>query len=98
MTISVIIPAYKAADTIERALSSVAEQTLKPKQIIVIDDGSNDDTLKIVESFKERIYEIEIIIFKQQKKAKYDNDKSPLAPSAIFPAFTNPLTIIVVKK
>ena len=52
MTISVIIPAYKAADTIERALSSVAEQTLKPKQIIVIDDGSNDDTLKIVESFK----------------------------------------------
>ena len=66
MTISVIIPAYKAADTIERALSSVAEQTLKPKQIIVIDDGSNDDTLKIVESFKEHIYEIEIIIFKQQ--------------------------------
>ena len=40
MTISVIIPAYKAALTIERALASVTSQTLKPKQIIVVDDGS----------------------------------------------------------
>ena len=66
MTISVIIPAYKAALTIERALASVTSQTLKPKQIIVVDDGSDDDTLKIAESFRVHIHEIEMIILSQK--------------------------------
>ena len=66
MTISVIIPAYKAALTIERALSSVASQTLKPKQIIVVDDGSDDDTLKVAKSFTEHIQGIELIILSQK--------------------------------
>ena len=42
--ISVIIPAYKSADTIQRALQSVANQSLRPDEIIVINDGSPDDT------------------------------------------------------
>jgi teichuronic acid biosynthesis glycosyltransferase TuaG len=46
--VSVIIPAYNAAGTIIRALTSVALQTVKPAQVIVIDDGSNDETAKVV--------------------------------------------------
>jgi glycosyltransferase involved in cell wall biosynthesis len=42
-TISVIIPAYKAAGTIARAIDSILAQTLKATEICVIDDGSPDD-------------------------------------------------------
>ena len=42
--VSVIIPAYQAASTIGRALKSVASQTLKPQEVIVVDDGSTDLT------------------------------------------------------
>ncbi len=66
MTISVIIPAYKAALTIKRALASVATQTLKPEQVIVVDDGSDDDTFKIAEAFKDQLYGIELKIFSQK--------------------------------
>ena len=41
--VSVIIPCYRCADTIKRALGSVIAQTLPPEEIILIDDFSNDD-------------------------------------------------------
>ena len=42
--VSVIIPAYRAAATIGRALASVAAQTVKPREAVVVDDGSSDGT------------------------------------------------------
>ncbi len=42
--VSVVIPAYRAAGTIGRALAGVRAQTVRPREIIVIDDGSNDGT------------------------------------------------------
>jgi glycosyltransferase involved in cell wall biosynthesis len=44
MKISVIIPAYNAANTIGETLVSVVSQTLPPDEIIVINDGSSDNT------------------------------------------------------
>lgn len=46
--ISVIIPSYNRAHTLQRALDSVLNQTLKPKEIIVVDDGSTDDTKNVL--------------------------------------------------
>ena len=46
--ISVIIPMYNASKTIRRCLYSVMEQTYTDLEIIVIDDGSTDDSLRIV--------------------------------------------------
>lgn len=43
--VSVIIPCYRCADTIERALVSVARQSAVPEKVILIDDLSGDDTL-----------------------------------------------------
>lgn len=48
MSVSVIIPAYNAQDTIARALNSALEQTLPAAEIIVADDRSIDDTTAIV--------------------------------------------------
>jgi hypothetical protein len=42
--ISVVIPAYKAIGTIDAAIDSVLAQTVPPHEIIVVDDGSPDDT------------------------------------------------------
>jgi glycosyltransferase involved in cell wall biosynthesis len=47
MTISVIIPAYNAGDTLAETLASVLGQTLLPDEIIVVDDGSTDQTAQI---------------------------------------------------
>lgn len=50
MKISVIIPTYNSALTIERAISSVLSQSLKVDEILVCDDGSTDNTKQLVES------------------------------------------------
>jgi glycosyltransferase involved in cell wall biosynthesis len=55
MTISVLIPAYNAARTIEATLTSVLRQTDQPDEIIVLLDGCTDDTLDRIERFKDRI-------------------------------------------
>lgn len=44
MKISVIIPTYNRKHTLSRAISSVFSQTLKPFEIIIVDDGSTDGT------------------------------------------------------
>lgn len=47
--ISVVIPLYNKAAEIERALRSVLEQSVQPREVIVVDDGSTDGSAEIVE-------------------------------------------------
>jgi glycosyltransferase involved in cell wall biosynthesis len=47
--VSVIVPAWRAAATIGRALASVAAQTVAPREVIVADDGSDDGTAEAAE-------------------------------------------------
>lgn len=44
LPLTVVIPAYRRPDMVERALRSVAAQTCRPAEVIVVDDGSGDDT------------------------------------------------------
>lgn len=45
--VSVVIPAYRAARTIRRAIESVLRGTLRPREIVVVDDGSPDPTATV---------------------------------------------------
>jgi glycosyltransferase involved in cell wall biosynthesis len=49
--ISAVIPTYDREKTIARAIDSALAQELTAAEIIVVDDGSNDETRRIVESF-----------------------------------------------
>ncbi|CAM2056867.1 colanic acid biosynthesis glycosyl transferase WcaI [Desulfovibrionales bacterium] len=49
LRLSVVIPAYNAKDCIAAAIKTVADQTIQPYEILVIDDGSHDNTARLVE-------------------------------------------------
>jgi glycosyltransferase involved in cell wall biosynthesis len=52
---SVIIPTRNRAGLLRECLDSVAAQTYRPLEIIVVDDGSTDDTDSVVASFRKQI-------------------------------------------
>lgn len=55
MKVSVCITVLNEGENIERLLFSLLHQTKKPSEIIVVDGGSKDDTLKRVKKYKSRI-------------------------------------------
>lgn len=55
MRISVVVPTYNRADILGRTLASVLAQSLPPDEVIVVDDGSTDDTEAVVATFGSRV-------------------------------------------
>lgn len=58
--ISVVIPVYNIENYLERCLKSVTEQTYQKLQIILVDDGSTDNSLQLCNQWQEKDGRIEV--------------------------------------
>lgn len=58
-TISVIIPVRNGAATLERCLSSLCSQSVRPEEIIILDTNSTDSSIAIAQRYGAKIFPIE---------------------------------------
>lgn len=64
--VSVLIPAYNAEKTIDRCMDSILSQTYQNIEVIIVNDGSTDNTLSILSDYAEK--DKRIIIYNQPNK------------------------------
>lgn len=60
-SVSVVIPMFNSATTIERALESVSAQSRPPHEVIVVDDGSIDTSTEVVEQWSNLHFPVRLI-------------------------------------
>ncbi|MEI6288691.1 MAG: glycosyltransferase family A protein [bacterium] len=82
--ISIIIPAYNCAKTIDQCLTSIFKQTFKDFEVIVINDGSKDDLDNVIKPWLEKI-----------KYIKQENQGAPIARNNGFKESTGEYVIFL---
>ncbi|QVY61293.1 glycosyltransferase family A protein [Cytobacillus gottheilii] len=70
MFFTICIPTYNRAHTIIRALDSLNEQEFKDFEVVIIDDGSTDDTTQVINDYK-KTASFEIRYFKKENGGKH---------------------------
>ena len=65
--VSVIIPVYQVEEYLERAVDSVLQQTLEEKEIILVDDGSEDASPAICDRYAREYPELVRVIHKENE-------------------------------
>lgn len=68
MTTSIIIPAFNATSTIFKCLKALKKQTIKPNEVIIVDDGSKDHLQKKINKIKKQLKLRKLIVIKQNHK------------------------------
>ena len=53
--VSIVIPVYNCEKTLERALNSVLSQTYQDFEVVIVDNNSTDNSMSIVEKFREKM-------------------------------------------
>ncbi len=61
--VSVVVPCYNVESYIEEALESILKQSFQSYEIIAIDDGSTDNTLKILNEFKKKHTDLKLRVY-----------------------------------
>lgn len=85
--VSVIIPTYNRADTLKDTIQSVLEQTYKDYEIIIIDDGSTDNTKNVVDFFLQIDQKIKYIFQENYGYPGYSRNKGIKIATGDFIAF-----------
>lgn len=71
--VSIIIPVYNSSKYIEETIKSIEKQTYNNYEAIFVDDGSNDNSIEIIEKYKVKNPEIKIIKIAHQGVSKARN-------------------------
>ncbi|VEE12017.1 glycosyltransferase [Streptococcus anginosus] len=77
--VSVVIPVYNAQDGIKQCLTSLLKQTFKNFEIILLNDGSTDESLKVLQSYSSQYSFIKVIDKENEGVAKTRNQGILLA-------------------
>lgn len=85
--VSVIIPAYQSAETLPRAIKSVLNQNYKNFEIIVVDNGSTDNTQIIVNSLMELDSRIHLVSLKTNQRPAGGRNAGVTASAGEYIAF-----------
>jgi glycosyltransferase involved in cell wall biosynthesis len=83
LSIAAIIPTYNYAHGINQTIASVLNQTLPPVESIVVDDGSTDETRKILDTYGSRIK----YLYQQNRGASAARNAGVLATNCEWVAF-----------
>jgi len=75
MKISIIIPTYNRAKLIKRTIKSILSQTINDWELIIIDDGSTDDTKKLIYKFKKNDSRINYIKLQDNKGVNFARNR-----------------------
>ena len=85
--ISVIIPTHNRADLLPRAIKSVQDQTRAVDEIIVVSDGSTDNTEETVKKIAEQDSRIQLIAYYPGHNGNYARNRGIEAATGEFIAF-----------
>jgi glycosyltransferase involved in cell wall biosynthesis len=64
-TVDVVVPAFNEGRNIPICLASIARQTVRPRRIVVIDDGSSDETSEYAKTFAD-LNKLEVLVIKRK--------------------------------
>lgn len=65
--IGIIIPNYNYEHTIEKCLTSIANQTYKNYEVVFVDDMSTDNSVQIAKSYSDKLEKLKIVELKQKR-------------------------------
>jgi glycosyltransferase involved in cell wall biosynthesis len=85
--VGVVIPAFNRGDCIGRAIASVQAQTMANWEVIVVDDGSTDDTVHVVRAIAERDPRVRLVVQPKNRGAQAARNRGIAATSARWVAF-----------
>lgn len=74
--VSVIIPVFQGEEYLAQAIKSCLDQTVKPFEVIIIDDGSTDKTVEIIKSWEQIVSEVEEGVLKKSPIKLYQNEQN----------------------
>lgn len=83
--VTVIIPTYNRAETIQRAIDSILRQTVKKIELIIVDDCSSDNTVQIINTYQDK--RIKLICFSQNCGANAARNAGIVAANGEYIAF-----------
>ncbi|MHB8831184.1 MAG: glycosyltransferase [Patescibacteria group bacterium] len=84
--IAIVIPCWNHAKTLERTLEAICHQTIQPKEIVVVDNNSNDNPGDVVERFKSRL-PVSCVIYKEKQGAPASRNEGARLTNASFLLF-----------
>jgi len=74
--LSVITAVYNRSDCIGRCIESTIAQTVQPLEHIIVDDGSNDNTLQAIKEYSKRSDKIKTIILSENRGVNFARNRA----------------------